>query len=195
MSVRGRRSGDTINLVATTTTALLTVEEFRSLPDNGMWQELVEGELLEMPPPDVVHSRTWLALLFSLRDWAKQTGSTLEPMAETAFTLSENPPTVRVPDACLVRADRVGGLTGGYIRGAPELAIEVVSPSNTVRDLGKKVDQYLEFGSMAVLVVDPRRGRVELYTQSPPARVFEADDTVTVPDIAPGWSIKVSDLL
>ncbi len=188
-------SGDTIILVATTTTALLTLEEFQNLPDNGMWQELVEGELIEMPPPDYSHTDTIHALLLSLDAWARQAGGEFKARSEAAFTLCDDPPTVRVPDLALFRAERVAGLQRGYPTGSPELAIEVVSPSNTVRDLARRVDQYLEFGSLAVLVIDRRQCKVELYTPGRATQIFGPDDIVTVPDIAPSWSIKLSDLV
>ena len=194
MPTGGDSRGDTIILVASAGATQLTVDEFRKLPDNGMWQELVEGELIETPPPDYSHSNVIYALQRSLDQWATQSGGAFKARSETAFTLSEDPPTVRVPDVALFRAERVLGLRGGYVPGSPELAIEVVSPSNTAADLSCKIRQYLQFGSTAVLAVYPRTQEAQLFVQGQPTAEFHADDTITVPEAAPGWSIKVSDL-
>jgi Uma2 family endonuclease len=70
----------------------------------------------------------------------------------------------------------------------------VVSPSNTATDLNQKIDQYLRYGSAAALVVYPRTAEVYLYVSGESPRVFRVDETITVPEVAPGWSIKVSDL-
>ena len=138
-----------------------------------------------------------LSTLYSIRwiKWARQSGGKFKARSEAASTLSEDPPTVRVPDVALFLAARVTGRRDGYIPGSPELAIQIVSPSNTARDLGKKVDQYLEFGSKAVLVIDPRQGKVEVYTPGRAMGVFGPDDIVTAPDVAPGWSFKLSELV
>ena len=178
--------------MATTTPALLTLEEFMNLPETDMQQEICEGELIEMAPPKSAHSRCLIAFQYSLYAWAAGTGRSVLP--ETAYTLSVDPATVRVPDVSVIETARWDAAPpDGYVSGAPDLAIEVVSPSNSIADLTRKTAQYLRYGSKAVIVANPRTKEVHLHTQDS-ARVFRPGDIVAAAEAAPGWSINVSDL-
>ncbi len=120
----------------------LTLEEFLAPPEGAARQELNSGELVEMPPGTHGHSQVLHAFLFRLYEAAKKQGR-FEARSETAFVLSAEPLTVRVPDVSLVAVDRLlAAPANAYIEGAPEVAIEVVSPSDTASYLNEKTRQY-----------------------------------------------------
>src|SRR5439155_18892416 len=79
--------------------------------------------------------------------------------AETGFVLSRNPDTVVGADVAFIRADRIPreGLPKGFWEGAPDLAVETISPSDALENVEEKVDAYLTAGTRAVVVLNPRR--------------------------------------
>src|SRR5437016_3600032 len=122
-----------------TTTNLLSWEAFEQLPDDGMHRELIEGELICLPPPKFSHMeiirRCHLALL------VLEERGLGRVYVEGGYKLSVNPPTWIEPDVSFLRMARVlNPAEDGYIHGSPDLAVEVVSPSESARDVERKVD-------------------------------------------------------
>ena len=176
-----------------TSTTLLSLAEFQDLPDNGMRNELSEGELIEMPPPKHLHSQAAHAFLFRLYEAAKQY-TQFSVRSEAAYLLSRNPPTVRASDVSVLRTERVAGTPAdGYIPGAPELAIEVISPSDTAEDLMHKIQQYLEAGATTVWAAYPKDGTIQVYRRGEPALTLGPGDRLEEPTLLPGWSAQVSE--
>jgi Uma2 family endonuclease len=102
--------------------------------------------------------------------------------------------TVRAPDVSFVRAKRASALDlKKRFECAPDLAIEVISPSETAAEIAHKVRQYLQAGS-AVWVVYPEDRTVHVFETSKNARVLEADDLLEAPTLLPGFSVRVSEL-
>ena len=132
-----------------TSTTLLSLAEFQELPDNGMLHELSEGELIEMPPPKYAHSHVAHRFYEVLIERVTQQGRG-KLLIEAGFQLSMDPPTVRQPDLAFVTLARLPDPAAeAWIPGGPELAIEVVSPSDTAEDLNRRVQQYLAAGTGA----------------------------------------------
>lgn len=116
--------------------------------------------------------------------------------AETGFKLASNPDHVRAPDAAFVRterADKVGN-SEGFFPGAPDLAVEVVSPSDTFVEVEEKVFDWLQAGSHAVVVVNPRKRSVTVYRSFTDVRVLSTSDTLTVEEVVPGWRLPVAEI-
>src|ERR1700682_3517229 len=121
-----------------TTTNLLSWAAFEQLPDDGMHREIIQGELIVLPPPKSKHSRVASNAFEALLPLKKR--GLGKVFAEAGYRLSENPPTWIQPDVSFLRADRIrASERDGYFTGAPELAIEIVSPSESRRDLKRKV--------------------------------------------------------
>jgi len=172
----------------------LTLEEFLALPDGTARQELNGGELVEMPPGTHGHSQVLHAFLFRLYEAAKKEGR-FEARSETAYLVSADPPTVRVPDVSLVAVDRLRAAPpNAYIEGAPEVAIEVVSPSDTATDLNEKTRQYLSSGCWAVIVAYPKTKEVHVHRTGEPTEILGGDDALEIASALPGWSVRVGDL-
>jgi len=176
------------------TKTLLSLEEFERLPDNGMRHELNKGDLVEMPPPGFDHTRLAKKIARILEQFAEPKGLG-EVFVEAGFQLSIDPPTYRQPDVCFLTASRLNkAWEGKYLQGAPELAIEIVSPGNSAADLEEKVEQYLGAGGRAVWVVYPKLRRVHVHRPDGTITALTGHQQLTGDDILPGLSIPVANL-
>ena len=178
-----------------TATTLLTAEEFWLLPDTEMQRSLVRGEVVETMPPGGRHGAT--ASLFSNRVqvWSIEHRAGIVGV-ESGFVLGRNPDVVRGPDVYFVRADRVPpeGLPDAFWELAPDLAVEVVSPSETANDMREKVQDYLDAGTALVVVIYPKTRELVAHTPDGLARTFRGDETFAAPDVLPGFSCRVAEL-
>lgn len=173
-------------------TSQMTLEEFAALPDDGTKQELDRGEVKVMAPAQFRHGWIVEKLRRSLSE-AVYGGNLGILIAEIGFLLSEDPAIVRAPDLAFVRHDRVPTEPADeYFRGAPDLAIEVVSPNDRAIELREKVRQYLDAGAAEVWVLYPNVQQVEVW--GPERRDLNADDTLASEDLFPGWSVPVVEL-
>ena len=174
------------------TTTLMTVETFAALPEDGQMHELVEGELLTMPPPHSLHARILNRIFRALIIIQSNLG---EAFAEAGYQLAEDPPTVRQPDITFLSASRLAEQQAeGYFRGAPDVAIEIASPSDRAADLDLKVRQYLSAGSRAVAVVYPQTRSVWVHRPAGSPQLLAAGGALEFPDILPGWSLALADI-
>ena len=170
---------------------LLTLEQFEQLPDDGMRHELDEGELISMPPTFGLHGKVLTETAFVLRSFVGPRSLGLV-ISDSGFRLSAG--TVRAPDISFIRADRVGALElERRFECAPDLAIEIISPSETAADIAHKVGQYLHAGAL-VWVLYPKDCTVHVFESSKNARVLEAGDLLEAPGLLPGFSVRVSQL-
>jgi len=114
--------------------------------------------------------------------------------AETGFRLSRNPDTVRGVDVGFVRADRIPatGRPTTYWEGAPDLAVEVVSPSDTVEAVEEKVDDYISAGCAMVVVINPRRRTLTVHRGGRDPVVLRESDTFSGGDVVPGFQCPVA---
>ena len=117
-----------------------TAEQLLQLPRGKMRYELVKGELLTMSPSGSEHGVVTIQLSALIAQFVAATGAGLPFGAETGFLIERNPDTVRAPDFAFIRRERIppGGLPKGYWPGAPDLAVEVVSPNDTAREVDDK---------------------------------------------------------
>jgi Uma2 family endonuclease len=173
------------------TKTLLTVEQFEQLPDDGTRHELDEGELVAMPSPFGQHGQIQGEMCFMLKNFIRPRSLGLV-FVETGFRLSRD--TVRAPDVSFVRSERAKALDlKRRFECAPDLAIEIISPSETATEIAHKVRQYLQAGA-AVWVVYPDDRTVHVFETSKNARVLEPDDLLEAPSLLPGFSVHVSEL-
>ena len=115
--------------------------------------------------------------------------------AETGFKIAQDPDTVRAPDAAFIRADRIGGkLPQGFFPGAPDLAVEVLSPDDRASEVIAKVENWLAAGCRSVWVVDPKTQTVSVYRPDRKAIVLKSTDTLTDADLLPGFAAAVAEI-
>jgi len=174
----------------------LTLAGFERLPEpEGVRYELDDGELIATARPKAKHARSERKLVVLLGGFL-QTHTIGEVFTgNMAFLLGGDPPTLRCPDVSFVTAERARTIDpNGWITGAPDLAIEIVSPSDAAAELYRKVRQYLENGSSVVWVVYPDTQDVHEFRPTG-TRIFHAGDLLEAPDLLPGFSVRVADLL
>lgn len=176
-------------------TALVTSEQYAALPDqfdlhgNRIQDELIGGEIVEMSFPTELHNVVKANILEQLVVFARSHQSLgLKALAEMAYVVT--PYDTFAPDASLVRRSRLNPLGEKYIAGAPELAIEVVSPNDTADHLKSKVDAYLANGSHTVWVVYPASRSVMVHSGDA-ARELKGEQHIEDP-LLPGFSVPVS---
>lgn len=174
---------------------LMTAEDLERLSKGHCRRELIAGVLAEMSPVGGEHGEVTLRVGSTLRTFVllRRLGKVV---TETGFVLSRDPDTVRAPDIAFVSAARLGptGLPNGYIEGAPDLAIEVVSPGDSADDIQTKLAEYLAAGTRLVWVLHPRSRTVLAVKADGVARVLGAGDRLDGDDVLPGFSILVDDL-
>jgi Uma2 family endonuclease len=178
--------------MSTTSTALMTAEELMQLPDDGFRYELVNGELEKMPPPEHPHGpiafRIGLYVGQFISDHALG-----EALGEMGFKLTSNPDTVLAPDFAFVTQERFreGKDTEGYWPGPPELAVEVLSPSDRAGKVKEKISRWFSFGTRQVWIADPKHGTITIYRSPSDIIVFSGSDFLEAQDLLPGFRISL----
>jgi Uma2 family endonuclease len=172
------------------TTTKMTFEEFQNLPEReGTHYELDEGELLMEPSPVLRHNliRQRIALKLMTYLESNQRGLVAEEMD---FRLDTD--TVRNPDVAFVTAEHLKtiDLDRSPIDGAPALAVEVISPSNTAQDIAKKTQQYLRSGCHVVWIVYPSLRLVEIHSTGG-VRQMREPDSLEEETLLPGFSLSL----
>jgi Uma2 family endonuclease len=176
------------------TTGQITWQAFEQLPDGDGWhREVVDGELIVLPPPKSRHSEIARRMNRALTVFEDK--SLVRVYMEAGFQLSNDPPTWIQPDVSVLRVERARA-TGGddYFVGSPELAIEVVSPSETARDLNRKIDALLRGGSFAVWVVYPEEQEVRVFIPGGTSYTKRVDEFLAAPELMPDWELPVAKL-
>ena len=177
-----------------TTTTLITAEELLLLPDNHMRRELVRGELREMAPAGDEHGQVGMRAGWRLGQHVETNGLGAVFLAETGFIIARNPDTVRAPDLAFVRQEVVEetGVLPGFRPGAPDLAIEVISPGDSYTEVKEKVMEWLDAGCRMVVTIDPRRRIVTVYRSRNDIEILTEEDTLSGGDVVEGWELPLS---
>ena len=176
-----------------TTSGLMTADELWRLPDDGLRHELIAGELRTMAPSGWEHGRIVVRVSTPLDQHVEANGLGAVCGAETGFLLAREPDTVRAADVAFVRRERVlaGGDVKSYWPGAPDLAVEVISPGDLYTEVDEKVATWLEYGARMVLVVNPRRRTVVVHRPGGQVRLLTENDEIYCEDVVPGWKLPV----
>jgi Uma2 family endonuclease len=177
-----------------TSTHLMTAEELIKLPRGRFRYELVKGELLTMSPPGEEHGAIALALAAELYLYVKANKLGIVYAADTGFKLESNPDTVLAPDVSFIARERIREISKKYREGAPDLAVEVVSPNERRSKIEKKVGQWLQLGARLVWIVNPETKSVSVYRLDGSVNVLSESDELTGDDVVAGFKISVSDI-
>ena len=173
-------------------TRLVTAEELEKFPDDDCRYELAEGRVIRMSPVGFEHGLI-VSRVMAFLSGALGVSRPGVAVPEVGFVLATGPDTVRAPDIAFIRRERMPPRdTRGFVRGAPDLAIEVLSPDDRPGEVREKVHDYLSHDVPCVLVIDPHDQTVTMYRPSKPAQVFRVGDSVDVSDILSGFSLAVA---
>ncbi|MDP2788134.1 MAG: Uma2 family endonuclease [Pseudomonadota bacterium] len=179
-----------------------TVEQYLTWPEDGPRYELLEGIPYELNAPSVEHQQLVGGLHYELehyqRERIKQGGG-----GHTPCIIVESPVDVILSDITVVQPDLIvvcnpAIIVNGRVRGAPDLVVEVLSPSTAVRDKKQKLRLYEVAGVPQYLVIDPTYRCAELYIRGadgryPVPEVLDAGDVLTL-QVAPDFSLTLSDI-
>jgi Uma2 family endonuclease len=169
----------------------MTAEELMELEGPNR-HELIKGELLTMPPPKFEHGRVVAnpTLLLLLHVRANNLGSVY---TETGYKLETNPDTVLGPDVSFLAHKRADELSDQYYPGAPDVAVEVLSPSDKRPRVESKTRLWLSLGARSVWVVNPKLRTVEVFRANGERRLLHESDEL-VDDTVPGFHVPVSEV-
>ncbi len=145
-----------------------------------------------MLPAGGRHGRITIRLTMPIANHVEAHGLGTVVAAETGFILTRDPDTVRAPDIGLIWAERADAAdTAGFIPGAPDLAVEVLSPDDRPGYVSDKVAEWIEAGTRAVWVVDPRSRTVIVHEPNREPRLLDEADTLLGVDVLPGFELDV----
>jgi Uma2 family endonuclease len=182
--------------VSTTETKPVTADELLRMPDDGFRYELVKGELKRMSPTGDEHGRVTMELAYALYQFVKLNNLGRVYAAETGFKLESDPDTVRAPDVAFVSMERIqaAGRIQGYRSGAPDLAVEVLSPGNTKREMAEKVKDHFAAGARSVWVVNPKLKTVSVYHSLTDIITLTERDILEGGEVVPEFQIPVAEI-
>jgi len=171
---------------------LMTAEEFVRLhEDDGT--ELVKGIVEEIPMPDLNHGKVCNLAAYKLTGHVLQ-GELGHVMTNDSFIrIRTDPDTIRGADVAYFSYERLpkGRVPDGLQPNIPDLVIEVHSPSDRWTKVFTKVVEYLEAGVRVVVVLDPATATASVYRADELQQIFDNGDTLTIPDVLPGFSVPV----
>lgn len=181
--------------MSTVATKLLTAEEFWASPLNGKHRELVAGEVVETMPTGGLHAVVAGHLIEQLRSWARS-GDRGAVGPEAGFILARDPDVVRAPDVFFVSKSRFppAGIPEAFWPIAPDLAVEVISPSEAAEEVHDKVLEYLDAGTPTVWVIYPRSQEVVIHTPDRLARTLGKNEILQDAKVLPGFRCAVAEL-
>lgn len=178
-----------------TQTHLLTLADYAALdePEDEYVTELVRGVVVREPRPKRLHGLVQAELTYHLKGWAKRHRA--EVTVESGYILAEEPATVRGPDVAVVLEPRPSeDQPGGWVRDAPDVAVEVLSPSNTSSAMQQKTLEYLESGARLVWIVDPGARTVTVHRPDGSANILREHETLTGEDVLVDFAVEVREI-
>lgn len=168
----------------------LSLEEYLALPDDDLYfDDVSRGRLVREPRPGNVHGSVVAEITYLLRAYLEHTSSG-RIFTECGFVLNRSPLTIRGPDVAFVRTERLQS-TASLFDGAPDIAIEVVAPSNRAGELLQKVGEFLSADTQIVWVVYPETETVVEHRLDGSLRILSSDDVLIAPDLLPGFELRI----
>lgn len=171
-----------------------TEEELMSLPDVDGKYELVEGELI-VGPAGFEHEMICSHLISALDRYVRDQG--LGRVAGSSLGCWMKSGNLRSPDVSFVTMERIKGLGGAirrFLEGAPDLAVEILSPSDSLKKTKEKAFEYLENGARLVWIIDPGSKKAHTIDRFESETTLAVNDDLTGEEVVPGFSIALSAL-
>lgn len=175
----------------------ITSDDLLAMPDDGYVYELFRGDLVREPPPGYMHGAYESRLVELLGAHVRKHHLGQVFSGDAGFTLERSPDTTLAPDVAFVSRERweKQGEAPGYWPGAPDLAIEILSPFNTGLEIGLKVRTYLAAGARLVWVIDPKTRTATVWKPGALPRQIPATGVLDGEDVVPGFRCTVQDIL
>ncbi|MBW4464288.1 MAG: Uma2 family endonuclease [Pegethrix bostrychoides GSE-TBD4-15B] len=159
-------------------------------PDYRM--ELIDGQVRVMSPSGYESDEVAAEVTRLLGNWVRPRKLGRITGSSAGFDLPELG--VRAPDASFVTAERLRRAPRSFAQLVPDLMVEVKSPSDSVEALEAKIMRFLELGAQVGILINPEAETVRLYRFNQVVESLTSSDLLTVPELLPGWEVRVSDL-
>jgi Uma2 family endonuclease len=186
--------------MVSTQRTLITAEEFldisAELSARGESCELINGEVVKMPPAGGSHGFTAHKTSLRLGNYVERNDLGYVFAAETGFFLRRNPDTVRAPDVAFIRKDRLrqDELPTGFVETTPDLVVEVVSPNDRAADVQSKAAEWLQAGARLVWVLYPSTRSIMIYHSPKDVRMLSGDDILDGKPVFDDFEVPVREL-
>ena len=176
---------------------LLTADDLLRLYSKGVKGELIRGVLHETMASGVRHGK--IAMLLGAKFVTHVVPAGLGHVfgSDAGVLLETDPDTVREPDVAYVSAERLplDADVDGYCPVAPDLVVEIKSPSDSEREVDDKATMWLHFGVRMALVINPETGTIRVRQPNLPTALLTMDDTLDCGEVLPGFSCPVREIL
>ncbi len=174
--------------------SLVTVEEFEAMVFEFP-ADLIQGKVVQMPPPGGVHGRVCLNVGYLLETWSRTADLGTVTANDSAVVTRRDPDSVRGCDVMFTRWEKLPGreLPRGAFQTPPDLVVEVQSPSDRWRDIMAKVGEYLDAGVTEVWVVDPEDQSVDVFRNDRKQIRLSSHQLLSSQDVLPGFECAVSE--
>ncbi len=176
-------------------TSPLTFEMAAQLDPDEQGGEIIDGVLVPVTRSTWRHGEIVLTIGMLLKLYARQHAGWSVAVADPGVRLSRNPDKLRGPDVGMVRTHRAptGKGVSGWLDGAPDLAVEVLSDGQTFSEMTRKALDYIAGGAQMVWLVDPEPRRMVLFTPPNQVRILGPDETIDGGELLPGFACSVSE--
>lgn len=172
----------------------VTGEQFLAMGDMGR-VELVNGEIIELMPTGHIHGYIEMLIATLLFNFVREHKLGRVLGGETGIYTHRNPDTVRGMDVAYISKERMSQASEtGFLDVAPELIVEVMSPSDRWMDIQEKLAEYFSIGVQLVWLIDPQLEQVHVYRSLDETTRLTAEDTLTAPNILPGFSVALTEI-
>lgn len=175
-----------------TTERLYTAQDLWQLAKGEKRFELLEGEIVEVSPAGDKHAELGMWIGYLILDHVMKNDLGIVSSSDGGYILFTDPDTVVAPDVGFLTKARLTPATGGYYPLPPDLAVEVISPNDTAREMRRKVRLYLRAGTRIVWVVYPDEQVIDVYRPGEPVVTLEGDNTLDGGDVLPGFTVPAS---
>ena len=174
---------------------MVTADEFLMMTDDGRRYELIRGELVELPQPGVLHGFISARVASALHDFIMEHNLGIV-IAPAGFVIEVGPDTVRGPDVAFISFDRLpdGDLPIGFLRTAPNIAVEVLSPSDRPGAVNAKIRAWLDAGAELVWTLRPPTKTVRISRPNAEDVTLTERDILDAEPVLPGFTVPVADL-
>lgn len=154
--------------------------------------ELWDGEIIIMSPSDYASDEVGSTLVARLFNWVRPRGLGRVTGSSAGFTMPNGD--LVAPDVAFVTAEKLRQSPRSYANLVPDLVVEVKSSTDSVKRQKAKVERFMELGAQVGIMIDPDKHTVTIYRPGAEPIILGDGDTLTIPQLLPGWEIQVTDL-